>query len=243
MLSFKDFLVANLYAIIEQHWPVVPGDPYTQIQTIPDDTQVDSEGAGLGDIEEPVETPLEDGHVDTKGLEALAHVLGLEDEVEDDDEDEVEATFQEPPGETEVIETLPGPLALPVEPPRDSQVPEDTMDFQEAAAPSAGEPGVAEVVGGLEDASGSPIKPSESSPSVAPTELEHSPSPPAVHTAAADMVVEVNDSPEPSKNKHSNLAEVSAQIEALRILVCIADIFFWFHLFKGTCLVLMFSLF
>lgn len=204
---------------MEQHWPVVPGDPYTQIQTVPDDTQVDHPE---GVVEDPVEPPLEDGDVDAKGFEALAHVLGLEDEIEEDD-DEVEATIQSPPVETEVIETLPGPAALPVEPPHDSQVPPDTMDLQEAAASSAGA-----VVGGLEDASGSPTKPPESSPSVAPTELELTPSPTAVHTAEADMVVEVEDSPGPSKNKVSNLADVNAQIEALRILVCNADICFCF---------------
>ena len=224
MLSFKDFLVAQLFGIIEQHWPLVLPDPYGE----PGETQADPSSVGLEGVEEPVEPVLEDGDVDTEGVEALAPVLGL------GDEDQVEPTPQDLPDYPEVIETLtlPAHLALPVEPPHDSQVPEDTMDLQEAAAPTDGGPGVPEVVGGLDDAPDSPSKPPQPSPtssSVPPTELELSPSPAAVHTAEVNTVVQIEDSPEPPKNKPHNLEDVNAKIEALRILVCIvADVCFCF---------------
>eukprot|EP00438_Fugacium_kawagutii_P013701 Skav233526 [mRNA] locus=scaffold2975:268787:271531:- [translate_table: standard] len=63
--------------------------------------------------------------------------------------------------------------------------------------------------------------PSVASPSCAPTELDSSPSPPAEHTSEnhAKHVIEIDDSPQPSKKV--SLEQIRARINQLKILDCI----------------------
>lgn len=213
----KDYYVASLYDIIGKYWAPTSKDPYLGDaieDTMPEGSEeVDSEGGeeivGLSDDE-------------SGGDEALAAQLGLN----------VDGTpYLEPEvSESNPVEDL---MAQPVEPPHDSQVPDDTLPVEPlpTEAAQAGESGAPNEKG----SGGCGFSPEPAAPpSTEPTDLDVTPSPPPVPTAKAGSVVEIEDSPEPSKGKGPRFEDINAQIQQLKILVCIPGVWFCFNFFFDT---------
>ena len=130
-------------------------------------------------------------------------------------------------GDTIVEPDLPDPepiMALPVDPPRDSQILEDTFVANSPVPPveeeifddTDKEPQPCQVLSEEPVPVASPV----GSSSVAPTEIEVTPSPAPKHTAENtkedNEVIEVVESP--VAHKDLNLDEVQAKIDALKCL-------------------------
>ena len=119
-------------------------------------------------------------------------------------------------------------MALPVDPPRDSQVLDDTFVANSPVPPLDDEivddkepqPSQVPEVADLPDPV--PVASPVGSSSVAPTEIEVTPSPAPKHTAEHPKedkeVIEVVESPIAPKEVELNLDEVQAKIEALKRL-------------------------
>ncbi len=198
----KDFYVASLYDIIGKYWQPTSElkDPYNLVPDMPEGSaEVASEGG---------DTLVECSDDESEGDETLAAHLGLSVDV---------IPYLEP----EVGEVMPvaeDQMALPVEPPPDSQVPDDTIPVEPLPTETAqaGE-------------SGAPSDKGSGVCGFSPEPVAPSPPPAPVSAPKADPVVEIEDSPEPSKGKGPGFEEINDQIQHLKILVCIPGFWFCFN--------------
>lgn len=184
-------MVASIFDFVAWHWPC----------------------SSISSVRTESSQSLEDGYEDGTMGQHLEMMLGGDDE--------------EFTGDTIVEPDLPDPepiMALPVDPPRDSQILEDTFVANSPVPPveeeifddTDKEPQPCQVLSEEPVPVASPV----GSSSVAPTEIEVTPSPAPKHTAENtkedNEVIEVVESP--VAHKDLNLDEVQAKIDALKCL-------------------------
>ena len=227
----QDPIVSEIFSYVAEFWPVM-----TRKNSCDKDSQAQSAESSAPD--EPSDGVVRHDDFNGEFADAMLLQLGLRDDgypahdMEDDLMNDSSAPI----------------MAQPVEPPRDSQLLEDTypypmslsppkLDALECDGPCPSGPGSPEV--GRYDGHSSPApapSPPQTdtvmkdtvvvdsySPSIAPTELEVTPSPNPVHTSENQKVdlIEVPESPEPKKDpkKDVDYQQLRDRINVLKYLV------------------------